>query len=233
MNSSIDIENFAESCASYYLDDYIKTISINESVVSRKEINDPVWGTISLSPIEVVFLDSPLIQRLRTIKQLGVVHWVYPSAVHTRFEHTLGVIFQVQNLITAINSYSLQKKNQSEPMVDSDYTQLLRLSAMFHDIGHMAFSHVSENSIVELGMMQEFCSEFSIKYKLKDLKFSEILAYFIVRSKSMKSLFSAVISKYGNFISFSTNHNKNIEIIVDKISDSIVGRQIHEEIPQL
>src|SRR5947209_6509499 len=62
----------------------------------RKEFNDTVWATLSLYPFEVILVDSPLVQRLRRIRQLGVAHWVYPAATHSRFEHTLGVVHQVQ-----------------------------------------------------------------------------------------------------------------------------------------
>src|SRR5581483_7358760 len=77
------VENWAEQ----RLKPYIQRV---EALPSRrdkagKEINDAVWRTISLTPFEVLILDSPLIQRLRRVRQLGVVHWVYPGAGHSRF----------------------------------------------------------------------------------------------------------------------------------------------------
>jgi hypothetical protein len=67
-----------------------------------KEFNDAVWRTITLEPFEVLLLDCPLLQRLRRIKQLGVVDLVYPSAAHSRFEHTLGAVLQVTRLVDAL-----------------------------------------------------------------------------------------------------------------------------------
>jgi deoxynucleoside triphosphate triphosphohydrolase SAMHD1 len=230
-----NVESLAEEFAEFYLGDYSKNILDDSTHVAKKEINDALWGTISLTPVEVLLLDSPLIQRLRMIKQLGVVHWVYPSAVHSRFEHTLGVNFQVQNLISAINSLSLNVLHEANhlPVIDKNYTQLLRLCAILHDIGHTAFSHVSENAIIELGDMRKFCAEFAISNRLGDLKFSEIFAYFLVRSKAMKVFFNSLFDKCGNFILFDVNRQKNISMITEKISDAIVGKQINEDIPQL
>ena len=55
-----------------------------------KTFNDPIWGTIELSPPEVLLLDSPLLQRLRGVRQLGMVHQVYHSAGHDRLEREIG-----------------------------------------------------------------------------------------------------------------------------------------------
>jgi deoxynucleoside triphosphate triphosphohydrolase SAMHD1 len=104
-----DFQIFAETFAEQHISAYAKSLSSNGFNPSRKEINDPLWGTISLSGSEVAILDSPLIQRLRYIRQLGVVHWIYPGAIHTRFEHTLGVLRQVQYLASAINTLGEQQ----------------------------------------------------------------------------------------------------------------------------
>ncbi|MEJ7596257.1 MAG: hypothetical protein WKF77_32520, partial [Planctomycetaceae bacterium] len=57
-----------------------------------KTFNDPVWGDIVLFPWETLLLDSPLLQRLRGVRQLGMAHLVYPGAAHDRLEHTRGVV---------------------------------------------------------------------------------------------------------------------------------------------
>src|SRR4051794_24808551 len=93
------VERFAEKQLRPYLD-FLKRPKQRRT---GKEISDPVWKTIHLTAFEVVLLDSPILQRLRLIRQLGVAHWVYPGAVHTRFEHALGTLYQVQELIDAIN----------------------------------------------------------------------------------------------------------------------------------
>ncbi|AKJ07402.1 hypothetical protein ATI61_111350 [Archangium gephyra] len=103
---------------------------------SSKSINDPVWKTISLYRWEVALLDSAMLQRLRRIRQLGVVELVFPGAGYSRFEHSVGCVHVMQLLIDAL------RRGGTEVTKDEQY--LLRLAALLHDVGHCAFSHVSE-----------------------------------------------------------------------------------------
>ncbi|MHA1196980.1 MAG: hypothetical protein ACTSRH_15625 [Promethearchaeota archaeon] len=66
-----------------------------------KKIYDPLYGLIELNDVENLIIDTPLFQRLRYIKQLGLVHYVYPNANHNRFSHSLGV-FYITNKIGSI-----------------------------------------------------------------------------------------------------------------------------------
>ena len=93
------IMEFACQFSEDHLCDYIGTVKNTHRHLSRKEVKDPIWETINLSPVEAFLVDNPLAQRLRKIRQLGVIHRAYPGAVQTRFEHTLGVFFQTQALI--------------------------------------------------------------------------------------------------------------------------------------
>lgn len=157
-----------------------------------KEVNDAVWGTLQLRPEEVVYLDSPLLQRLRRVKQLGVVHYVYPAATHSRLEHSLGVVHQVQNLITSINTHGLSRSTRGHTttrVVPEHLERLLRLAALCHDIGHGFMSHVSEYGL-------EYKPEVaSLRYAFqRDLKrpslpqLSEMAAYYIIDSPAFKEL---------------------------------------------
>ena len=62
-----------------------------------KTINDPIWGVVELYPWEVCLLDSPLLQRLRGVRQLGLANLVYPGAGHSRIEHSLGVCIRADD----------------------------------------------------------------------------------------------------------------------------------------
>ena len=105
-----------------------------------RDLYDSVWGTIEISIGEILILDSPLLQRLKKIKQLGLVDVLYSSANHTRFSHTLGVLQTADVMVDKIIN-QLAKKSQ---LIPSDVKFLVRLAAIFHDVGHMFCSHASE-----------------------------------------------------------------------------------------
>ena len=121
---------------------------------NAKIIHDPVWRTIRLEPCEVILVDSPLLQRLRRIHQLGLASYVFPGANYTRFEHSIGVLHQTQRVIEAIrrNARSLAIRKhlpQQEPILQSEEV-LLRVTALTHDVGHGFLSHVSERALSRL-----------------------------------------------------------------------------------
>lgn len=97
----------------------------------KKFIRDSVYGDIRLNEFEVKIMDMPQFQRLRRIKQLGLISLIYPGATHTRFEHCVGTM-------------NLGSKLSEELELDNDEIELIRASALLHDIGHGPFSHVSE-----------------------------------------------------------------------------------------
>ena len=63
-----------------------------------KTIYCPIHGYITLSPIAMKIINTPEMQRLREIKQLGASYLVYPSATHTRFEHSIGVAYLARKM---------------------------------------------------------------------------------------------------------------------------------------
>lgn len=227
-----DLREIAEDLANTYLAQYTKTIRHN----GRKEINDALWGTISLTPIEVAIIDSPLLQRLRNVKQLGVAHWVYPSAIHSRFEHTLGVLHQIQQLIIGLNS-APQSSDQHTTLIDTNKAQLLRICALLHDIGHAAFSHVSEKALEGLPAFRTLSSEFANDLNREtpgeDKQLSEMLAYYIVRSPAMRELLDILLKKHRRSLNFKEDHEENLEYVIDSISRALIGRKIDDNLPLL
>jgi HD superfamily phosphohydrolase len=120
---------------------------------NAKIIHDPVWRTIRLEPHEVILVDSPLLQRLRRIHQLGLASYVFPGANYTRFEHSVGVLHQTQRVIEAIKRNARSRSlairrhlSQQEPILPSEEV-LLRVTALTHDVGHGFLSHVSERAL--------------------------------------------------------------------------------------
>lgn len=113
------------------------------------KILDPIHGIIRLTDLEVKCIDHPLFQRLRTIKQNTFLYKVFPSAMHTRFEHSLGVMNLSYEILKhlQLNSYRFAKKNINKHLftymgkLPNTNIQELRLAALFHDIGHGPMSH--------------------------------------------------------------------------------------------
>lgn len=119
-----------------------------------KFIRDSVYGDIQLNEFEVKVMDEPQFQRLRRIKQLGLINLIYPGANHSRFEHSIGTMHLASKLANHLEL--------SEEDID-----LVRISALLHDIGHGPFSHVSEGV---LSVPHEKLTEYVItKTPLKDI----------------------------------------------------------------
>ena len=106
------------------------------------EIRDPIHGMIEYDEIEEKIINSSPFQRLRNIKQLALAHYLYPGAHHSRFEHSLGV------MEVASKMYDRLFKKQGAELKSSCFKifsrSIIRKAALFHDIGHGPFSHVSE-----------------------------------------------------------------------------------------
>lgn len=114
------------------------------------EIRDPVYGFIKFNGWEKEIIDHPIFQRLRRIRQLALTDMVYPGAMHTRFEHSLGVMHLATRMYDAIisdnfNKQLLKEKLNYEASGLQRDRQLVRLAALLHDVGHVPFSHASEN----------------------------------------------------------------------------------------
>ena len=115
-----------------------------------KHINDPIWTTFELEPQEVLLIDSPLLQRLRGVKQLGLAHLVFPGANHDRFEHICGVVNAAERVFRALQTNAErrreaeQRENRDLPILDDKQRRLVRLAALLHDVGHGPFSHAIE-----------------------------------------------------------------------------------------
>lgn len=84
-------------------------LSSTEDRHLTKHVRDNVHGNIYLDPLSLKFLDTEQFQRLRDLKQLGLSHMVYPGAVHSRFEHSLGVYWLAGEAIHKINAYQVRK----------------------------------------------------------------------------------------------------------------------------
>ncbi|KAI3696512.1 hypothetical protein L1987_79530 [Smallanthus sonchifolius] len=108
-----------------------------------KHVHDNVHGNIYLDPLSLKFIDTEQFQRLRDLKQLGLSHMVYPGAVHSRFEHSIGVYWLAGNAIEKL------KANQGlELDIDHADIHTVKLAGLLHDVGHGPFSHLFEREFL-------------------------------------------------------------------------------------
>jgi len=112
-------------------------------VVKRaKRIFDPIHHFIELDAGEVALLETPAMQRMRRLRQLGLAYLAYPSAEHSRFSHALGALATGTRVLDALRVHSPEAFDS-----DAEFAalrRLLRASLLLHDIGHGPFSHASE-----------------------------------------------------------------------------------------
>ncbi len=105
---------------------------------SETPIFDNVHGFIYPTTLELSIINSPFFQRLRDIKQLGLVEYVFPGASHNRFSHSLGVMHLAGKMAATII-----RNQQERGEVELDLKKI-RLAALLHDIGHYPWSHTVE-----------------------------------------------------------------------------------------
>ncbi|BBO86679.1 hypothetical protein DSCO28_72450 (plasmid) [Desulfosarcina ovata subsp. sediminis] len=163
-----------------------------------KTFNDPVWGVITLYPWETIILDSPLLQRLRGVRQLGMAHHVYPGASHDRLEHSRGVVEASQRMMDALERNAMFRRrfgtdrDEQIPQLSEFDKVATRLAALLHDVGHTSFSHATEN-IVHDSLAAEFDRAIEIFREqfegVTKVSPSELIAAIIILSEPMQRIF--------------------------------------------
>ena len=104
--------------------------------MAKKLVRDAVHGDIELGSLEVELIDTPEFQRLRGIRQLGTAYLVFPSAMHTRFEHSLGTSWMAHRIVEVLRRHC---------SIDAEAETRIRVSALLHDITHIPFGHTLED----------------------------------------------------------------------------------------
>ena len=115
-------------------------MSVTRGGAELEIIRDPLWDNIRLDRSALLVLDTPAMQRLRYVRQVGHAFLVYPGATHTRFEHALGAYHLTKRALA-----SLEERGELA-RVDEDECLAVRLAALLHDIGHYPFSHALEEA---------------------------------------------------------------------------------------
>lgn len=153
---------------------------------------DPIAGYVHLEAWEVALIDTPLFQRLRGIRQLGLAYLVYPTLGYCRFQHTLGVLSRLEQVLDQLETNQKLRAGTkgTHPLLTPRQHTTLHLAALCHDIGHCVFSHVSEDVIANLPghvnypSAAELIDAFSA-YAGRRIPMAEVFAASILTSRPM------------------------------------------------
>lgn len=102
-------------------------------------IHDNIHGYIKLDETAAKIVDTDIFQRLRNIHQTGILYLVFPTATHSRFEHSIGTYHLATRMITNI------AHNQPELNISTEMIQLVGIAGLCHDLGHLLFSHLFDD----------------------------------------------------------------------------------------
>ena len=151
-----------------------------------KIINDPIYGFIQITnPLVFDIIEQPYFQRLRRITQMGFSNLVYPGANHTRFHHAIGCLYLMQKVVRVLRFKHVEISKEEE--------NGLYLAILLHDIGHGAFSHALEHSIVD-GITHEEISLLFMKKLNEEFDGKLSLAISIFEGKYHRNFMNQLIS---------------------------------------
>lgn len=109
----------------------------------KKIFNDPIYGLIRF-PFDAIYeiIDHPYFQRLRRISQQALSHYVYPGALHTRFQHALGATHLMCRAIETLRS--------KDVIISDEEYEAVCIAILLHDVGHGPFSHALEHTLADV-----------------------------------------------------------------------------------
>lgn len=148
----------------------------------RKIIRDAVHGFFVLDPEMLLLVDSPFVQRLRGLSQTALARLTYPSATHTRFEHSVGVYHMTCEMIDAY------ERNPAGGKIPTGLKSELKIAALLHDTGHGPFSHASEDVYGRMELFTRIKNR--NKKQFANAHPSEILTWCLLRSRAFRILWN-------------------------------------------
>ena len=194
-----------------------------------KTIFDVIHGFIKFGPHLVCIIDTSEFQRLRYIKQLGATTYVFPSANHTRFEHSLGVCYLAGKLIRTL------QQNHKQLQITERNIELLEIAALIHDLGHGPFSHLWDHYVISKNDKEHEVRGLSIfKYMINKYEFNITPKEFEI----ICELVNPTFEENKNNWYYQILANKKFQVDVDKLDyiqrDSyytgIIGRGNYDRI---
>ena len=155
-------------------------------------IYDNIHGYINLDTVASAIVDTPVFQRLRNIHQTGIMYLVFPTANHSRFEHSIGTYHLATQMILNIS------KCQPELKITEEIIQLVGIAGLCHDLGHLLFSHLFDDYFID---------------NLSNIKEIESKTSNTIHENRSKFLLNYLVNKY------SINLNKDqLKVIGDLIN---------------
>ena len=185
-----------------------------------KIVNDPIYGCINLSKTEVELLDTRAMQRLRRIRQMGFSSYVFPSGEHSRFVHSLGVLYITGKMCEHL--YGKYGVKQGDIEFSLEDAKKVRIAALLHDVGHFPFSHLSEcvySYIDNEEMSNKLIDGFEGDISSDELLLSDIANYAKRKDLDHEHIGALVIQKDPEIVSIL----KKAKIDPDEIGNIIIG----------
>lgn len=198
-----------------------------------KIIHDSLWGTNRFEWYEMAIIDSPPIQRLRDIFQVGSASYVFPSATHNRFEHSLGTAIVATKVFDSLSLREASKFGQIASDIDqkagtetffNKMRQELRLAGILHDSGHTLFSHTSEPSHHLLDLLKDSAQELT-DLVAKERSTGETISYCIAKTKFVQN----IVRNYEKRIPTSQKSEyAKFEADINEVALMIIGKTKHK-----
>jgi len=152
----------------------------------KKTINDPLYGFITIPPSIIYdIIAHPFFQRLRFIKQLGLTDFVYPAALHTRFQHALGAMHLMGKVLDILRQKNIE--------ISTEEYEASQLAVLLHDIGHGPFSHALEDSLLT-GIKHESISYLFMEKLNEEFNGALSLSIKIFRNSYERKFFHQLVS---------------------------------------
>lgn len=174
------------------------------------EIRDPIHGFIVLDEWERDIVNHWVFQRLRRIRQLGLTDMVYPGAMHTRFEHSLGVM----HVATCMFDEIIGRKENKEALISEMRfdkqglerdRRIIRIASLLHDIGHAPFSHAAEEVMPSVPGLSK-------KYKHEDYSSAAIIFLMkdVIEDHPNNANYHITVQEVAGFISGKTDFRRTL-----------------------
>lgn len=158
-----------------------------------KLIFDPLYGFIELTALEWDIIHTPFYQRLRWIKQIGFSCYTFHGAEHSRYGHSIGVMFNAHKILESIGKAVKPKElfDNEFKSAEKNYHQSIRLAALLHDLGTFCFSHTTEMAYIRYGQTTH------LKNSKGHPDDHEHLGSWIIKNSKKENGITYILEKYG------------------------------------